>query len=360
MYIIIPLCIFEWGLDIPLSFIFHQFTFTKEIKILVIILVIIVTYKLYKWIMHIIFRKLQLNLKTEWMNYLTIKDWKISYYKEISSWVYTLNDSDRSLVKFINSYSKLFSSAITIFSTIIIVFLCFVFCAIVSSWYQKSTTGYEVLKSEILRNYILSFNIDVANLFVFFFYTILLTSILLFTITVSIVMFDAFLFECIFPVTNGRIDTSDCPISFIKKAIEEIKNFNFSDNITQKQNNKNQITQLISYASNYYIRVDNKNQDIYFINLCFPLWAGHLSEAARNDVLFRTNGLYKKIDRLCADINNMNSPEKQSRILYDLEICLKAIENRDLSEIDPVEYEITKSDLTSSVLKVAAFINKIL
>lgn len=316
MYVIIPLCIFEWGLDIPLSFISHQFTLTKEIKILVIILVIIITYKLYKWIMHIIFRKLQLNLKIEWMNYVTIKDWKISYYKEISSWVHAFSDSDRSLDKFINFYSNLYSSAMTIFSTGVIVFLGFISSAIISSWLQKSTSGYEVWKSEILRNYIMSFNIDVANLFVFFFYTIFLTSFLLFALSVSIVMFHTFLFECIFPVTNGRIDTSDCPISFIKKAIEELKNFNFSDNITQKQNKKNQITQLISYASNYYIKVDKKNQDIDFINFCFPLWAGHLSEAARNDVLFRTNGLYKKIDRLCADINNMNSPEKQNRILH--------------------------------------------
>lgn len=56
----------------------------------------------------------------------------------------------------------------------------------------------------------------------------------------------------------------------------------------------------------------------------------------------------------------MNSPEKQDKILHDLEICLKAMESRDLSEIDPVEYEIKKSDLTSSVLKVATFISKIL
>lgn len=159
MYVIIPLCIFKWGLDIPLSFIFHQFTLTKEIKILVLILVTITTYKLYKWTMHIIFRKLQLNLKTEWMNYVTIKDWKISYYKEISSWVYVINNSDRSLDKFINSYSKLFSSAINIFSTGVIVFLCFIFSAIISSLLQKSTSGYEVLNSEILRNYIMSFNI---------------------------------------------------------------------------------------------------------------------------------------------------------------------------------------------------------
>ena len=206
----------------------------------------------------------------------------------------------------------------------------------------------------------MSFNIDVANLFVFFFYAIFLTSVLLFAIAVSIAMFNAFLIECIFPVTNGRIDISDCPISFIKKAIEELKNFNFSDNITQKQNKKDQITQLISYASNYYIKVDKNNQNIDFTSFCFPLWAGHLSEAARNDVLFRTNGLYKKIDGLCVEINNMNSPEEQSRIVQDLEIYLKVIENRDLSRIEPVEYEIKTSEFTSSILKAAVFLNKIL
>ena len=116
MYIIIPLCIFEWGLDIPLSFIFHQFILTKEIEILVLIFISIIIYKLYKWTIHIIFRKLQLNLKTEWMNYVTIKDWKISYYKEISSWVYVFNDSNRSLNKFINSYHNLISSAMPILS----------------------------------------------------------------------------------------------------------------------------------------------------------------------------------------------------------------------------------------------------
>lgn len=110
--------------------------------------------------------------------------------------------------------------------------------AIISSWLQISTSGYNVWKSEILLNYIMSFNIDVANLFIFFFYTIFLTSFLFFAFSVSIIMLDTFLFECIFPVTNGRIDTSDWPISLIKKAIEELKNFNFSDNITQKQDKK--------------------------------------------------------------------------------------------------------------------------
>ena len=137
-----------------------------------------------------------------------------------------------------------------------------------------------------------------------------------------------------------------------------MESFTFSDSFALKQDKKNQLTQLISYALDTFIKVDNGNKYPNYTDFCYVLWAGHLSEAAQNDVLYRTNGLYKKIDELCIKINNMNTFDDKVVIIQDLKMYLKVIEDRDLSKIEGVQYTIKKSNLTTFFIKTAVFLLK--
>lgn len=94
-------------------------------------------------------------------------------------------------------------------------------------------------------------------------------------------------------------------------------------------------------------------------NICFILIIDQFNKSVQKDILFRTNGLYQKIEELCVKINNMNSPDEQNEIVHDLKMYLKVIEDRDLSKIPPVEFEIKKLDLTSFIIKTISFLNKI-
>ena len=166
--------------------------------------------------------------------------------------------------------------------------------------------------------------------------------------------------SCIFPTENGIFDASDIPISLIKNAIGKLETFEFSDSFAQRQAQKIQIIELMSFTLEYFIKADNGKKVRDFMNVFFALLAGQYSEAAQNDVLFRTNGLYKKMDELCAHINNMNSQEEQSRIVQDLKMYLRVIEDRDLSQIEPVKYEIKEADLTSFAINTVSTLKKIL
>lgn len=361
MYVIVPIYLYKTGIPNLIHLIPKQIMPEFGTKILARLLILLITFAVYKKIMSIIFGKLQFNLKNEWIDYLTSKRWKIGYYKLLTLIVTVLNDFYTSLSKLVDYMGEVAGFLFKIFGVVLIAFLYF----LVGSNINYSIFGYNLWENKILLNYINSINMDLLDLIVNLVLTVGITSIELLLLAMLLLYILVSIIKCMFPVIkcHGRmimIDTSDVPISFIKNAIEELESFDFSDSFVQKQYKKNNITQLISYALNFFVKVDNGKKSPDFTNFCYTLWAGHLSPAARNDILFRTNGLYKKIDRLCADINSMNSPEKQDKILHDLEICLKAIENRDLSEIDPIEYEIKKSDLTFSILKVATFIGKIL
>lgn len=117
---------------------------------------------------------------------------------------------------------------------------------------------------------------------------------------------------------------------------------------------------LISFALDHYIKVDNGNKEPDYTNFCYILWSGHLSEAVRNDVLFRVNGLYMKIDELCVKINNMSNEKEKNAIVYDLQTYLQVIVDRDLSRIEKVEYKIKKPNLTAFLIKASIFLQKII
>lgn len=333
-----------------------------EPVLLIWMLVTYVLYRLYQKITLFIFRKLQLNLKIELRNYLTHKGWKISYYKFISRNVENCNILISSLETIIFYCSKALSYELLI---ILILFLGTIFILLsMSYWayFHKLLFNFDIFKSQIFINYINHFNTSIANVFFYFFvYIIIVTFVFIISATILSNLF-IFLVDCIFPLIITKKmtikDTSDFPISFIKKAIEELEEFDFSNSFEQRQIKKNLIVELIINAIDPFIKVDHGSRFICGTNVFFSLFAWNISNTARLDVIFRTNGLYKKMDELCANINIMNKPEEQSRIVQELKKCLKAIENRDLSEFDPVEFKILE-DFNPSLPQLISFIIKI-
>lgn len=91
MYIIAPICLYTQVIDPILIQLTRQIIYVYGIRVIVNLLIIFIMYELYKRAMSIIFSKLQFNLKKEWIDYLTFKEWKISYYKSLSLWLSVLN-----------------------------------------------------------------------------------------------------------------------------------------------------------------------------------------------------------------------------------------------------------------------------
>lgn len=360
MYIIIPIFTYCWIIDpIILLRISGQIIHSVEVRILLKLLVICIYYKVYKIAVSIFFCKLRLNLKKEWIDYLALNGWKITYYKVLSSFISVLNTFISFFLKFMNFLGDFYILLHKASGFFLVFLVCFFSCSIICVHYQQNIFGFNALESEILLNYAKSFNIELANLIAFLVFSLILTFFALFLLGYFFAIISIRLLQCMFPMTKKIADTSDIPISFIEKAIEEVESFDFSDSFEQKQDRKDQITQLISYALEF-IKVDNSNKDPDYTNFCYILYAGHLSKAAQNDVLFRTNSLYKKIDEICIKVNNMNCPEDKTVILQDLKMYLKVIRERDLSKIEGIPYTIKESNLPTFLVESITLIKKII
>jgi hypothetical protein len=244
-----------------------------------------------------------------------------------------------------------------------IVMLTVLFYFILSS-IISTKLGYDLWGNKIVLNYLNNVNMDSVNLIIAFSLSVAITFIALLIIVIILLYILESFIKCIFPVmkVNGKktIDTSDVLISFIENAIVKLESFNFSDTFIQKQTKKCEITQLISYALDYFVKVDNGKERPDIMNFWRILWAGHISQAARNDVLFRANGLYKKMDELCAKINNMNSHDDKDAIVRELKMYLQMIKDRDISKIPEVPYEIKKSNLTTFLIRAVTVLQKII
>ncbi|WP_156151056.1 hypothetical protein [Methanosarcina sp. Kolksee] len=361
MYIIAPIYLFTEWIPNSMYSIPRQIVPNTETGALVILLLIAIIFVVYKKATSIIFNKLQFNLKNEWIDYLTFKGWKIGYYKQLALTVTVLNNFCTSFFKLMNYTGEISDVLFKVSGAALIIFFYF----LLGSSINHRIFGYNLWENKILLNYANNINMDVLDLILSLVFTIVITSIELFLLVILLLYIMMYLIKCMFPVVkyHGKmvmVDASDVPISFIKSAIEKLESFDFSGNFVQRQYKKNEITELISLALNYFIKVEDGKEMPDFTNICHVLLAGHLSQAAREDVLFRTNGLYKKMDEMCAEINNMNSPDDKNKIVQDLKMYLKMIEERNLSKIERVPYEIKKSNLVDFFIRTVVFLQKII
>lgn len=320
----------------------------------------LVVYLFYKKLLDSVFYANGISVKKEWINYLTLKKLKIRYYKKIMRYLEMLDLFSKYFLIFFDNVLEIIRRVYPVFLVVIFLFVWFLVCAGIWLPYHEKIFGLSIGKSLSSLISVPNFSLDLINVLFFFFVPFIIATFTLF-ILIIIITFTVFTpIRFIFPTKNGIIDASDIPISFIEDAIEKLEVFDFSCSLEKKRDKKKQIIDSISYASEHFINVNKPSQAVYSTNICYILAIDQFNKSVLKDILFRTNGLYQKIEKLCVKINNMNTPEEQNEILRDLNMYLKVIEDRDLSEIDLVEYEIKKSDLTSSVLKAAAFLYKIL
>jgi len=115
-------------------------------------------YELYKRAMSIIFSKLQFNLKKEWIDYLTFKEWKISYYKSLSLWLSVLNRFYTFFFKTLDYIVKVYTFLFYTSGLFLIAFLYFLVSAVICAAFQKRVYGFDVWNSKILLNYVDDFN----------------------------------------------------------------------------------------------------------------------------------------------------------------------------------------------------------
>jgi hypothetical protein len=361
-YVIIPIYFFTTGIPNSMPFISKQTIPDYLTRAILTLILIILIFVVYKKVTSMVFDNLCLNLKNEWVEYLTLKDRKIGYYKHLTLIVYPHQYLYNSIWKVFDYLGDAAWHIFRLSSVTLVVFVYFMIASIIWASYNERLFGLKIWENKVLLGYGNNINTDLLELITFLVYSIGITSIILFLVAIVLLYILRSVIMCCFPVIKSRggpiIDTSDITISFIKNAIDKLDSFNFSDDCIGKQQKRNEITQSISYALNYYVKVDNGKEDPDFTNFCYILWAGHLSPAARKDVLFRTNGLYNKLDELCAKINNMNTPDDRDAIVQGLKMYLKMIEDRDLSKIEGLPYEIKKSNLTALFTKVATFLLK--
>ncbi len=311
--------------------------FLPAIKIIVanLILFLFLSFILY------ILDKTYIDLREKLINYLTYKGWKIDFYRLI---LY-LKHMDKSLFS-IRYYSdskilnRISSPDSLILLLIYSLMLFFVLCFINVSYVGEDIFGVNIIESQNLSNYIEN------NLEIFEFKIILINNILVSLINTIVLFWGLLIFiemtprsiiKYLFCKETGVVDVSDLPISFIKAAIQQLEAVDFSESFDQIQGKKNQISNLIN-NSLYFIKVDKEKTYVNYMNFCFLKCHGLLNKNARDDIRFRLNGLSEKMNNVLININHMNCVEDKNRITKDLETCLKVIENRDLSKIDPKEF----------------------
>jgi hypothetical protein len=265
-YIIIPICIFSWVIDpILLSHTWRQVIPINEIRFLAKLSFFYINYKIYKLVISFIFGKLQLNLKSEWINYLTFKGWKIKYYKNLSSYLDASKDICACFEKITDYIGDMLRYVFYGCGILSIFFTYFLVCSIVWSGYNKRFFEFDVWRSELFLNYAKGFNIELFSLIRFLIISIIITLFALGMVLFLLLFIEDSIIMCLFPLKDNRIDTSDVPISSIEAAINNLKYFNFSDSFQQRQIKKNQTTQLISIALDSYIKVDNGNRRLFII-----------------------------------------------------------------------------------------------
>lgn len=296
----------------------------------------------------IILRKIPLDVRKEWMNYIDYKDRKIDFYRQII-FFRPKGKSILSVSYYFNSriLDKVIVSGFQVFGLIIMLISGTILFFIYISYNGEDYFQYNVLESQNLLNYLEShwenfqFVISSISTFLLALATTLIIIMVLFLI---LEMIPTCFFQYLFTEKTGIIDASDVPISFIKAATQQLEEVNFLETSNQIQHKKNQISNFISYSLEC-VKVDKEIGGIDYMNFCFLKCRGLRSVTAFNDIIFRLNRLYEKMDNTLIEINHMNCLEDKGKIMEDLEIYLKIIESKDLSRIKPKEFVINESTI---------------
>ncbi|MCX9011666.1 MAG: hypothetical protein OIN66_11165 [Candidatus Methanoperedens sp.] len=274
----------------------------QSIPLLALIVSIVCVYSI-----SYILKKLDLYLPRDLVDFLSAHNYKIKFYNVITKILKLWN-----MVVLV-----LLISMVILILLILFMFLVGFILLIINTIKDNSTNIPEFLSNNSVIKYAL---IVLAFSFSSFF-LIALPGISIFAI--------------VFPQnkSSGLFDTSDIPISFIAKAIDEINSFSFSLPWEDLQQNRKKISNLIHDALEF-ITVEDKFFAIPLGMRYSQLFiSGLKNKAAKTDILYRINGLTEELGEIIIKLNCMNSARDKEEISNDLKEYLKIIEDRNLCEI---------------------------
>ena len=166
---------------------------------------------------------------------------------------------------------------------------------------------------------------------------ILMTAYMLFA---SFGIIGIFFFSLIFSENkvSGFPDASDIPISFIDEAIKEIDQFDFSSTWEEEQLKRNRISNLMNNALEFITIQDKFFGVPHGLRYYQPFIGGLKNKSSLREIVFRINGLGIKLNQIIIDLNYMNTVEKKENISKNLIEYSNILQNRNLQEMDRVEY----------------------
>lgn len=287
-------------LIIPINF--------KTIALISIPLLVIVVYIVYIISSH--FKKLDLYLPRDLADYLSSSGLKIKYYNAMSTILKCWNMA---------------SLGVFVFIVVLILFMLLAGFVLLSTNIIKgnTTTIPELLFNNSLMKYTLTVAVSSSIAFVL----ISFTGVVIFT--------------SVFPLnkSSGLVDTSEIPISFIAKAIDDINSFSFSLPWDDLQQNRKKISNLVHDALEFITIEDNFFAIPLGMRYSQFFISGLKNKAARRDILQRINGLTDELGEIIIKLNCMNSVSDQEDISNKLKQYLKIIEDRNICAIkNKVEY----------------------
>lgn len=277
---------------------------------IVLFFIIFVLLILYMYGILFLLKQLKLNPKKDWTDYRASKYMKLGFYA------------------FITRISKMW----TVGASILIILLIFILVKLLSPLISYVMTLLN-LNSNIISEIQTP---PEPSLYLIIFSILIILS--------GFTMMGAFLiFYLIFPKNKLSIfpDTSDIPISFIHKSIDELNLFEFEVEWEKRQISKNKISNLINNALEF-ISIEDKMwavpQGLRYHNI---IMSGINNKSLRMDLLCRVNGLSIKLNEIIIDLNCMNNVEDKGQIIDKLKKYLKIIEDKEICAIEAVKLDET-------------------
>lgn len=249
--------------------------------------------RIYTKLPTIIVNRLKTNPKKYFLDFLDSRGWKLGFYR------------------FIIISSKMWSIVLIYYIICSILFLLFVLLL-----HTLDIIGLDlniILIKIIAPNYD---GISFEPLLGFLLISVLVGTIIFFIIVICGFGF----FRLVFSKNKvlNILDTSDIPISFIHKSIDELNLFEFGVEWEKRQSNKRRISNLINNALEFIHTEDDAWAVPHLLRYYKMIIGGINNKSSRMDLLYCVNGLSIKLNAIIINLNCMDNIEDREQIILDL------------------------------------------
>ena len=257
----------------------------------------IVTFIIYIYSSSIILKKLELHPPNDLIEFISSQGLKIDFYKIITK-----------ILKFWNALLLVFLILIFILA---ILFLFMVFVGFILIVFNIINANNSNIPESLFNNSIIQ-----STLIALAFSVIILT----FSVWIGFAIFSLVFSQ---NKLSGFLDTSDIPILFIVRSIDEIKSLDFSSSWEDIKQNKNKISNLINDALEFIIIDDRFFAIPLGMRYHQQFIKGLKNESAKRDILYHVNGLSYELSAIIIKLDCMNTVEDKEEICNQLQKYLK-------------------------------------